>query len=227
MLKKLLLLECDPEAGEPLVGALIGFRKLTVGDRHWRIVWRVTTDDLGTRVVEIAEVWAAGARSDAAVHAEMKGRVADLPRNPRTQALAEVVTMLGRAAGDVDAAREVESEPVPQWLVERLVHTAGWAEDEVRAMDPESAMVEWRRTSRARRTADTRVTRSPTPRPTPCVALRLEWSVDLDLGLHRVHWEIGSQDTDTERDPVHVVVAGMAIHVRLDPDRGGFARFQR
>lgn len=143
VLKKLLLLERDPEAGEPLLGALIGFRKLTVGDRHWRIVWRVTTDDLGTRVVEIAEVWAAGARSDAAVYAEMKGRVADLPRNPRTQALAEVVTMLGRAAGDVDAAREVESEPVPQWLVERLVHTAGWAEDEVRAMDPESAMEEW------------------------------------------------------------------------------------
>ncbi len=40
-LKKMILLERDPEAGEPLLGALIGFRKLIVGDRHWRIVWRV------------------------------------------------------------------------------------------------------------------------------------------------------------------------------------------
>lgn len=35
--KKMLLLESSPEAGEPLVGGLIGFRKLVVGDRDWRI----------------------------------------------------------------------------------------------------------------------------------------------------------------------------------------------
>lgn len=37
-LKKMIQLETDPEAGQPLVGALIGWRKLTVGNRDWRIV---------------------------------------------------------------------------------------------------------------------------------------------------------------------------------------------
>ncbi|MCB1017575.1 MAG: hypothetical protein KDB10_20985, partial [Acidimicrobiales bacterium] len=118
--------------------------KLTVGDRHWRIVWRVTADDLGRVVVEIAEVWAVGARQDAAVYAEMEGRVADLPENPGSRALADVIATLGRTVGAVDqAAREPAGEPVPQWLVERLVHTAGRDEDEVRAMDPEAAMEAW------------------------------------------------------------------------------------
>ncbi|MCW2132330.1 type II toxin-antitoxin system RelE family toxin [Arthrobacter sp. VKM Ac-2550] len=39
--KKMLLLERPAHAGEPLLGSLIGFRKLAVGDRDWRIVWRV------------------------------------------------------------------------------------------------------------------------------------------------------------------------------------------
>lgn len=144
VVKKMLLLERDPNAGDPLLGALVGFRKLTVGDRHWRIVWRTTTDDLGRVVVEIAEVWAVGARADAAVYAEMEGRVADLPDNPRTQALADVIGLLGRTVGAVGSvAREPAVEPVPQWLVERLVHTAGRDEDEVRAMDPEAAMEAW------------------------------------------------------------------------------------
>ena len=40
VLKKMLLLESDPNAGNPLLGELVGFRKLTVGDRQWRIIWR-------------------------------------------------------------------------------------------------------------------------------------------------------------------------------------------
>ena len=70
--------------------------------------------------------------------------MADLPDNPRTQALADVIATLGRAVGEVgEAAREPVTDPVPQWLVERLVHTAGRDEDEVRAMDPEAAMEAW------------------------------------------------------------------------------------
>lgn len=143
VLKKMLLLERDPRAGEALLGALIGFRKLTVGNRHWRIVWRVSSDDQGQDVVEVAEVWAAGARSDAAVYAEIEARVADLPANPTTRALRDVVEMLGKAARDIDAAPESDAEPVPQWLVDRLVHTAGFDEDLIRAMAPEAAMQRW------------------------------------------------------------------------------------
>jgi mRNA interferase RelE/StbE len=142
-LKKMILLERDPEAGEPLLGALIGFHKLTVGDRHWRIVWRATTDDRGRDVVEIAEVWAAGARSDGEVYAEMNTRVGQLPDTPQTQALTDVIHTLGRAAGDVTAARHPMSESVPKWLSDRLVHTAGMTWQRIEEMTPEEAMEAW------------------------------------------------------------------------------------
>jgi mRNA interferase RelE/StbE len=69
-LKKLLLLERNPEAGKELHGSLIGWRKLTVSDRDWRIVWRVASDDTGTVIVDVAEVWAVGARADREVYEE-------------------------------------------------------------------------------------------------------------------------------------------------------------
>ena len=58
----MLLLERDPLAGEPLLGTLVGYRKLVVGNRDWRIVWRASTDQRGTLTIEIAEVWAVVAR---------------------------------------------------------------------------------------------------------------------------------------------------------------------
>ena len=144
-LKKMILLERDPRAGDPLLGALVGFRKLTVGDRHWRIVWRVTEDDSGRDLVEIAEVWAAGARSDGEVYAEMRTRVEQLSDTPRTRALAEVIHALARAGGGggVTAARQQSLEPVPEWLSDRLVHTAGMKRQQVEAMAPEEAMEAW------------------------------------------------------------------------------------
>lgn len=142
-LKKMILLERDPDAGEAPLGALIGFRKLTVGDRHWRIVWRVTADDTGRDVVEIVEVWAAGARADGEVYAEMTERVDLLPDTPQTQALADVINALGRSAGDVSATRQPTTEVVPEWLVDRLVHTAGMTRADVEAMAPEHAMQTW------------------------------------------------------------------------------------
>ena len=64
VLKKILLIERNPLAGHPLLGEFIGWRKLTVGDRHWRIIWRTHTDEAGTVIIEIAEIWAIGARAD-------------------------------------------------------------------------------------------------------------------------------------------------------------------
>lgn len=60
----MLLLERSTEAGEPLLGTLLGCRKLVVGDRDYRIVWRETVDDAHQPVLDIAEVWAAGVRAD-------------------------------------------------------------------------------------------------------------------------------------------------------------------
>ncbi len=142
-LKKMLLLERDPDAGRPLLGDLIGWRKLVVGDRDWRIVWRVTTDDLGNRVIDIAEVWAVGARADAEVYAEMNDRIASLGDSPVTQALSEVIQRLGRAAGRVTAATEPIHDPVPPWLVDRLVHQVRMNTEAVAAMTGAEAMEVW------------------------------------------------------------------------------------
>ncbi len=51
VLKKMLLLQYSPEAGEPLLGKLIGFRKLTVGNRTYRSAWRHTVDDTMVPIV--------------------------------------------------------------------------------------------------------------------------------------------------------------------------------
>jgi mRNA interferase RelE/StbE len=142
-LKKMLLLERDPDAGEALLGGLIGFRKLTVGDRDWRVVWRVTHDQVDTVLVDVAEVWAAGARSDAEVYQEMTDRVASLGADPRAVALTQVLESLGRVAKGIDARPEPALDPVPDWLVSRLVGKAGHAEDEVRRLAPEQAMQLW------------------------------------------------------------------------------------
>lgn len=146
-LKKMLLLERDPEAGEPLLGNLIGWRKLTVGDRDWRIVWRVATDETGATAITISEVWAVGARADAEVYAEMNDRVAAIGATPATQALSSVIEMLGRHAqrADIEATREPEGDPVPVWLQQRLVHTAGLTATVVSAMTGSEAMGRWER----------------------------------------------------------------------------------
>lgn len=143
-LKKMLLRERDPEAGEPLRGALIGWRKITVGDRDRRVVWRVTHDEAGTVVVDVAEVWAVGARADAAVYAEMRERVASLPPSPATVALADAVERLGRAAAGIAPAQEpAAAEALPEWLVDRLTRQAGLPLADVLAMSLEEAVDAW------------------------------------------------------------------------------------
>ena len=149
-LKKMLLLERDPEAGHPLLGQLVGWRKLVVGDRDWRVVWRVTTDTEGTDTdgtvtITIAEVWAVGARSDAAVYEEMSARVAAADQTPSTMALADAIELIGRhtARDDLHAAIEPRPDPVPNWLRERLQHTTGLHPNEIDNMTGEQAMQRW------------------------------------------------------------------------------------
>jgi mRNA interferase RelE/StbE len=147
-LKKMIQLESDPEAGLPLVGDLIGWRKLTVGNRDWRIVWRVTHDESGEVVVDVAEVWAAGARSDGEVYAEMTDRVRTLPDSPRTTALADLVSRFGKLSAGLYPAREPEGviDPpptLPQWLRDRLIEQVGLRVDSVDALTLEEAVDTW------------------------------------------------------------------------------------
>jgi mRNA interferase RelE/StbE len=147
-LKKMIQLESDPEAGLPLVGDLIGWRKLTVGNRDWRIVWRVTHDESGELVVDVAEVWAAGARSDGEVYAEMTDRVRTLPGSPRTTALADLVSRFGKLSAGLYPAREPEGvsdapPTLPQWLRDRLIEQVGLRVDSVDALTLEEAVDTW------------------------------------------------------------------------------------
>jgi mRNA interferase RelE/StbE len=150
-LKKLLLLERDPEAGQPLHKELRGWRKLTVGDRDWRIVWRVTFDDTGAIVVDVAEVWAVGARSDGEVYEEMSARIAALPDSPRTEALREIA---GRLESPTQGSEETTpTKEVPEWLVSDLTSGAGLSREAVAGMTWDEAMAayaQWRSQAKSR-----------------------------------------------------------------------------
>lgn len=142
-LKKMLLLERDPYAGAPLHGALVGYRKLVVGDRDWRIIWRVGEDEAGALVVDVAEVWAVGARSDGSVYDEMRSRVAALPRTPQTLALADVVGRLGRVATGIRSQPEPVEPAVPAWLFDNLVRIAGMDQASVIELSLVQAVDAW------------------------------------------------------------------------------------
>ena len=115
--KKMLLLEQSPTAGEPLLGALVGFRKLVVGDRDWRIVWRITEDATGIPILDISEVWAVGARSDGAVYDELTSRVARMGDDPKIRPLKDVIIQMGRLYKSVEATAEPSRTPsLPEWM---------------------------------------------------------------------------------------------------------------
>ncbi len=135
VLKKLLLLERDPKAGHPLGGLLTGFRKITVGNRDWRIVYRETPGE----VIEVCEVWAIGARADEEIYEEAKARVRSLPPTPTSRALVDVLTRLKKS----EVSLEAQPDALPPWLVERLVHTAGLPPEVVEHMTPDEALEAW------------------------------------------------------------------------------------
>ncbi len=144
VLKKCLLLQRDPHAGEPLLGELVGYRKLVVGDRGWRIVWRVTDDSAGEVTIDIAEIWAIGARADAEVYTQMSERVGQMNDGPPKQALEEVIAILAPTAG-IEARVEPRVDPVPPWLRDRLIHTAGMEAEAVDALAGADAADLWDR----------------------------------------------------------------------------------
>ncbi len=142
--KKMIHLEQNPEAGDALLAGLMGWRKLTVGDRDWRLVWRVTHDDTGAFIVDVAEIWAFGARSDAEVYTEMEDHIAAAPQTSHTLALAGVVATLGRLGEGLDPTPEpVSPEPPPQWLREALLYVVRLPAAEVDTMTREAAELVW------------------------------------------------------------------------------------
>lgn len=139
---KMLLLERSSGAGEALLGALIGFRKLVVGDRDYRIVWRETTDPEHKPVLDIAEVWAAGVRNDSEVYAEMKDRLAKLKAagTPQALSLVEVIEKMGSLFKDIEAHPEPSVAPaLPGWLSQGLIENLHMTEAEIAVLAEDEA----------------------------------------------------------------------------------------
>lgn len=140
VLKKVMLLLDSPTAGYPLGGDLTGFRKLVVGRDTWRIVYRVVDE----KTIEICEVWAVGARADAEVYAEATMRVKSaVNQQPEFRKLADVIERLGRLSGDLRVPAAPAREPVPDWLAQRLIRTAGMAPQDVAALSLQQAVDRW------------------------------------------------------------------------------------
>ncbi len=150
--KKMLLLEKSPEAGEPLLGALVGFRKLVVGDRDWRIVWRITEDAFGIPILDISEIWAVGARSDGEVYDELTSRVGRLGNNPKIRPLKDVIVQMGRLYESVEAAAEPDrASSLPEWMISALKDQLHLSDREILGLTEqqvqERLMAYWSRTS--------------------------------------------------------------------------------
>lgn len=131
--KKMLLLERAVDAGEPLLGPLVGFRKLVVGDRHYRIVWRRTADESQRPVLDIAEVWAAAVRADGEIYEEMARRVQQLKDTggPETRPLIKVIEGMGRLFSDIEAQPEPSPNALPAWLVQALRESLHLSSDDI------------------------------------------------------------------------------------------------
>ena len=143
-LKKMIQLERDPNAGDPLLGGLIGYRKITIGDRDWRVVWRVIQDEAGDFRVEVAEIWAVGYRKDSEVYAEIKQRVANVGSSVKTKALTEVLELFAKQARDLTATAEPENpEPVPKWLTDALLYVVRLPAPQIEEMSLEEAEKAW------------------------------------------------------------------------------------
>lgn len=143
-LKKMILLERDPKAGDPLLGGLIGYRKITVGDRDWRVVWRVVQDDAGEFRVEVAEIWAVGYRKDGEVYAEIRRRIDGAGSSPKTKALTQILELFAKQARELTATPEPEKpEPVPKWLTDALLYVVRLPASQVGQMSLDEAEKAW------------------------------------------------------------------------------------
>ncbi len=88
--KKLLEIEAHgASAGEPLGRSLVGWRKLTVGNRSWRIVFRVDRDQT------VATVCVIGDREDATCYEEAERRAKQKNDADATSLAASMVEVLG------------------------------------------------------------------------------------------------------------------------------------
>jgi mRNA interferase RelE/StbE len=76
-------------AGEPLGRDLVGWRKITVGNRNWRIVFQVDKEET------VATVCVIGDREDAACYEETQRRAQKVKDADATSLAASMMDLLG------------------------------------------------------------------------------------------------------------------------------------
>lgn len=91
------------EAGEPLGRDLVGWRKITVGNRDWRIIFRVDKRE------EVATVCVIGDREDGECYEEAKQRV-DKVKGTDVASLAESMLALFGSRKERKAAQKRRAE---------------------------------------------------------------------------------------------------------------------
>jgi mRNA interferase RelE/StbE len=103
-LRKLLEIERKgSNAGEPLGRDLVGWRKITVGNRDWRIVFRVDSQ------VGVATVCVIGDREDGACYEEAMKRI-DKVKDTDAASLAESMMALFGSRKERKAAQKRQAE---------------------------------------------------------------------------------------------------------------------
>lgn len=106
--KKLVEIEAQgSKAGEPLGRDLVGWRKLTVGNRDWRIVFRVD------KAETVATVCVIGDRDDGACYEEAKKR-ADSVEDNDAASLAESMMELFGSRKERKAAQRRRAAEAPR-----------------------------------------------------------------------------------------------------------------
>ncbi len=100
-LKKLIRLEeAGKDAGLPLGRGLTGWRKIVVGDRDWRIIFTMNSDDT------VATIWVIGDRDDAACYEVAQRRIQTLgAADSQVASLAAVMFEISQARRSAKKAR--------------------------------------------------------------------------------------------------------------------------
>lgn len=100
VLKKILRLESEPAAGYPLGSRagtnLTGYRKVVVGNRDWRIIYRTEDDDT------VVVVWVIAARTDDECYAEAAKRISDSDQVKKLEMLDVIEQLRGSKARKVE-----------------------------------------------------------------------------------------------------------------------------
>ena len=94
IVKKLRMIEQAPtQVGQPLGKGLTNFRKVVVGDRNWRIIYRVEPSD-DPDVVPDAVIWVVGDRADDACYKTARERLQRLGEHPDAPAAIRGIDLL-------------------------------------------------------------------------------------------------------------------------------------